>query len=178
MITLVYAHPYPDRSRANRTLLSKVHDLPGVEVRDLYRLYPDFSIDVEDEQEALLRSDTIVWQGPMYWYSVPALLKLWFEKVLSMGWAYGEGGKALHGKSCLWALTTGAPDNAFQRDGFHAFTFEEFVPVIQQTAQFCGMKWLAPFVLHGAHRVTDEELSQYALDYRERLSGLLEKNKE
>jgi glutathione-regulated potassium-efflux system ancillary protein KefF len=172
MITLIYAHPYPDRSRANRVLLDKVRELPGVEVRDLYRLYPDFGVDVEEEQAALLRADTIVWQGPMYWYTVPALLKHWFEKVLAMGWAYGDK-KVLEGKSCLWSVTTGAPDYAFQREGFHAFQFEEFVPVVQQTAQFCGMRWLAPFVLHGAHRVSDDELEQYAQDYRERLSGLL-----
>jgi glutathione-regulated potassium-efflux system ancillary protein KefF len=167
--TLIYAHPYPDRSRVNRYLLNKVRELPDLEVRDLYRLYPDFGIDAEVEQEALARADLIVWQGPMYWYTVPSLLKHWFEKVLAMGWAYGPGGEALKGKNCLWSVTTGAPWTAFARDGFHAFTMDEFTPVIQQTAQFCGMKWLPPFIVHGAHRLTDEELDKLGNEYRERI---------
>ncbi|HEX4353552.1 MAG TPA: NAD(P)H-dependent oxidoreductase, partial [Polyangiales bacterium] len=71
MIDLVYAHPYPHRSRANHLMLAAVRDLPGLEIRSLYDLYPDFSIDVDAEQEALLRARIVVWQHPTYWYSVP-----------------------------------------------------------------------------------------------------------
>ena len=54
MTTLVIlAHPYPDRSRANRALVRALDGLPGVAVRSLYDLYPDFAIDVEAEREAL-----------------------------------------------------------------------------------------------------------------------------
>src|SRR4051812_38515621 len=113
MIDLVFAHPYPNRSRANRVLLAAVRDLPGVEVHSLYDLYPDFSIDVEAEQDALKRARLIVWQHPLYWYSVPGLMKHWFDKVLARGWAYGEGGTALVGKTCLWVTTSGGDEAAF-----------------------------------------------------------------
>ena len=92
LINLVYAHPYPDRSRANRALLARVRDLPGLEVRSLYDLYPDFDVDVDAEREALVRADVVVWQCPFYWYGMPALLHQWIEKVLGHGWAYGAGG--------------------------------------------------------------------------------------
>ncbi|VTO18537.1 glutathione-regulated potassium-efflux system ancillary protein KefF [Klebsiella variicola] len=39
--------------------------------------------------------------------SVPPLLKLWMDKVLAHGWAYGHNGIALRGKSLMWAVTTG-----------------------------------------------------------------------
>ena len=74
-VTLIYGHPYPARSRAGRVLLDGVRDLPGVEVRSLYDLYPDFDIDVQAEQAALLKAELIVWQCPFYWYGVPALLQ-------------------------------------------------------------------------------------------------------
>ena len=45
MLLLVFAHPYPDRSRANQALLEAVRGLAGVEVRSLYDLYPGFDID-------------------------------------------------------------------------------------------------------------------------------------
>jgi glutathione-regulated potassium-efflux system ancillary protein KefF len=172
MICLLYAHPYPDRSRANRALLGAVRSLPQVEVRSLYDLYPDFGIDVEAEQAALLRAEVIVLQHPLYWYSVPGLLKHWFDKVLALGWAYGEGGNALRGKTCLWVTTTGAPDAGYAADGMHERPFHEFMPPVEQTARFCGMSWAPPRILHGAHRINRELLEQHGRDYREQLSKL------
>jgi len=173
MLVLISAHPYPDRSRANKALLDAVRDLEGVEIRSLYELYPDFAIDVAAEQSALLRSETIVWQHPMYWYAPPGLLKHWFDKVLVRGWAYGDGGTALVGKRCLWVTTTGGEPSSFSPEGMHAHPFSAFVPAVEQTARFCGMTWEPPLVLHGAHRVTDSDLAATAADYRGRLERLI-----
>jgi glutathione-regulated potassium-efflux system ancillary protein KefF len=164
-----FAHPYPDRSRANRALLAAIRDMPNVDVRSLYALYPDFGIDVEAEQAALLAADTIVWQHPLYWYSVPGLLKHWFDKVLARGWAYGDGGTALHGKRCLWVTTVGGPEETYRAGGVHERPFAEYLPPIEHTATFCGMTWEPPLVLHGAHRVSDAELTAFGREYRARL---------
>ncbi len=173
MLTLIFAHPYPDRSRANRALLEAVQDMPGLAVRSLYDLYPAFDIDIEAEQTALSAAHTIVWQHPMYWYSVPGLLKHWFDKVLARGWAYGEGGTALQGKRCLWVTTTGGDDQAFHPGGMHAHPLAAFVPPIEQTARFCGMAWLEPLVVRGAHKVSRSELNAQGAVYRRRLEALL-----
>jgi glutathione-regulated potassium-efflux system ancillary protein KefF len=172
-IDLIYAHPYPNRSRANRALLAAVRDMADVETRVLYDLYPDFGIDVEAEREALLRADIVVWQGPFYWYGLPALLHLWIEKVLAHGWAYGAGGTAVRGKTALWVATTGAPESEYLPGRMHGHPFETFVPAISQTARFCGMRWAGPpIVLHAAHRVSPAELAEAAIRYRARLEAL------
>ena len=88
-------------------MLAAVRDLPDMEVRSLYDLYPDFDIDVATEQAALVRADRVVWLHPVYWYSVPSMLKHWFDVVLLRGFAYGDGGTALAGKPCLWVPTAG-----------------------------------------------------------------------
>lgn len=173
-VLLVLAHPYPDRSRANRLLLEAVSDLDAVSVRSLYDLYPSFDIDVAEEQAALVRARAVVWQHPMYWYSVPSLLKHWFDKVLSRGFAYGKGGEALWGKRCLWACTTGGDEQAFGAQGMHGRPLSEFMPVVEQTARFCGMSWEEPFVVYAAHRVPLEDLQAAAAGYRERLKGLID----
>jgi glutathione-regulated potassium-efflux system ancillary protein KefF len=173
MVLVIQAHPYPDRSRANRALGKAIEGLEGLEIRSLYDLYPDFSIDVPAEQAALLRASTVVWQHPIYWYTAPALLKLWFEKVLLVGWAYGKGGSALHGKRCLWVTTTGADDRGYSQAGEHRYPFEAFIPVMQQTAQFCGMTWLEPLVVKGAHRISLAELRESAAAYRARLEAIV-----
>lgn len=171
-VVVVYAHPYPDRSRANRVLFDAVRSLDRVDARPIYDLYPDFDIDIEAEQKALAAAHTIVWQHPLYWYTVPALLKLWWEKVLAHGWAYGEGGRQLVGKRCLWVATTGGDDASYGEGGMHQLPFSSFEPVVAQTARFCGMQWLEPVVVHAAHRIGDEELFRWAGVYRERLLSL------
>ncbi len=108
MILIVYAHPHPGRSEANRVLLDAVRDLRGVRVHSLYDRYPDFAIDPAAEHAMLEPARLVVWQHPLYWYSVPALLKLWFESVLVRGWAYGRERPALAGKDCMWVTTTGS----------------------------------------------------------------------
>jgi glutathione-regulated potassium-efflux system ancillary protein KefF len=172
MIVVVFAHPYPDRSLANRALLEGVGGLDGVTVRSLYDLYPDFAIDAEAERDVLEAASTVVWQHPMHWYSVPALLKLWFERVLVEGWAWGGGGTALRGKSCLWAVTTGGDERDYSPGGLHGHAFETFTPVVRQTAEFCGMTWLPPFVVPRARQLDAAALRDCGRRYRARLVAL------
>lgn len=167
MILIIYAHPYPRHSQVNRALLDGISDLTNIEIRTLYDLYPDFSIDINAEQQALQRADLIVLQHPMQWYSVPPLLKLWLDKVLEHGWAYGHLGHALRGRDCLWAVTTGGDDHHFQV-GSHP-GFDVLAQPLQSTALYCGMNWLPPFVVHHAFHVTQTTLEQATGDYRQRL---------
>jgi glutathione-regulated potassium-efflux system ancillary protein KefF len=151
-------------------LLSAVRDLPDIEVRSLYDLYPDFDIDIAAEQAALLRAELVVWLHPMYWYSAPAMLKHWFDVVLAHGWAYGDGGTALAGKSCLWVPTTGGDAAEYSAEGIHQQPFEHFIAPIEQTARFCAMVWETPLIVQGAHRISDAELAGAAAAFRARLT--------
>jgi glutathione-regulated potassium-efflux system ancillary protein KefF len=170
MICVIHAHPYLSHSRANRGLADALRDSRGLELRALYDLYPDFDIDVDAEQRALAAARLVVWMHPVFWYSVPALMKHWFEKVLAYGWAYGDGGSALNGKHCLWVPTTGGDVEAYTTTGMHGFPFASFTPAIEQTARFCGMHWEPPHVLHGASDVDDATLAAHAAALAARLA--------
>ncbi|MDN3545295.1 MAG: NAD(P)H-dependent oxidoreductase [Roseateles asaccharophilus] len=174
MITVLYAHPYPRHSRAGRELQRGIQGLPQVQTRNLYELYPDFHIDVEAEQQALLRSGTIVLQHPLYWYHMPALLSLWCEKVLTHGWAYGHAAdgssaRALAGKRLLWVATTGGDRGAYSEAGYNHYPMERIATPIQQLARFCGMEWLPPYTVYHAGALSDEALLLAAQGYRTRL---------
>ena len=169
MILVIHAHPYPHASRAGAALLHALRDLPDIEVRSLYELYPDFDVDAEAERAALSRAELVVWTHPIYWYTVPGLLKHWFDVVLARGWAYGVGGTALHGKHCLWAPTAGGDDQDYSNQGSHGHRFEEFTPVVEQTARFCGMHWLPPVVVHAAHALPEPKLAAHGHALRKRL---------
>ncbi len=169
MILVVLAHPYPKRSRACAALVEAIRDMPELEVRSLYDLYPDFDVDPAVEQAALVRARLVVWLHPIFWYTAPALMKHWFDQVLVRGFAYGPGAGALAGKDLLWAATTGGDDAAYSEEGRHHHPFEAFVPVVEQTARYCGMNWLEPFVVRGAHEVPAESLAQSGRELRARL---------
>lgn len=148
---VIHAHPRPGQSLVTRQLLQVFEASADTQVRSLYALYPDFDIDVAAEQRALADSSLVVWLAPVHWYGFPALLKHWIDQVLLHGWAYGRGGTALHGKTAWWVCSAGAPKSAYASGGMHMRPFEDFVAPIEQTARFCGMGWLPPFVAHGGH---------------------------
>lgn len=142
-----------------------------VEVRDLYALYPDYLIDVAAEQRALADARLLVWLQPLHWYGMPPLLKLWVDEVLAFGWAYGPGGRALFGKD-LWLVTsTGGSEQAYSPIGHNRYFFDAFMPPYEQTAALCGMRFLPPLVLHGAHRASDPVIDAHARTLVERLAS-------
>jgi glutathione-regulated potassium-efflux system ancillary protein KefF len=173
VILVIYAHPHPRRSIAGAALLGAVRDLDGLTVHSLYDRYADFAIDADAERERLSKVRLVIWQHPLYWYGVHALMKLWLEEVLVRGWAYGDGGTALAGKDCLWVASTGATSDAYSPGGKHAHAFEAFQPAVEQTARFCSMNWLPPIIVHGAHLVGHDVLESHASAYRARLDEYL-----
>jgi glutathione-regulated potassium-efflux system ancillary protein KefF len=170
MICVIHAHPYLSRSHANRALAEALAGTAHLDLRPLYDLYPDFDVDVDAEQQALLRAELVVWMHPVFWYNVPGLLKHWFDKVLAYGWAYGEGGTSLTGKHCLWIPTAGGNEATYTPEGIHAHPFSSFVPTIEQTARFCGMHWEVPHVIHGSSVITERRLAEHVAAIEQRLA--------
>ncbi len=148
---VIHAHPRAGASMVTEALLRTLASQSNTSVRSLYHLYPDFDIDAAEERAALVQADLVVWLSPVYWYSVPALMKHWFDHVLSYGWAYGPGGNALQGKSAWWVTSAGGQVSDYLPSGAHTRPFSDFIPPIEQTARFCGMRWLPPHVVYGGH---------------------------
>lgn len=147
-ILVLFAHPALERSRVNLRLVREIRDLPGITFHDLYEAYPDFQIEIRREQKLLSDHEVIVLQHPFYWYSAPSLVKEWLDLVLEHGWAYGRGGTALAGKTLLNAVTTGGPEEVYRPEGHNRFTMRQFLAPFDQTAHLCGMRYLAPHVVH------------------------------
>ena len=88
MALIILAHPNFDKSVANRTIVENLQKSNlNLEIRNLINLYPEYKIDVKAEQDALLRHQTIIFQYPIYWYNMPAILKLWFDSVFEYQFA-------------------------------------------------------------------------------------------
>jgi glutathione-regulated potassium-efflux system ancillary protein KefF len=170
-IYLLAAHPHWRDSRVNRQLFKTAQALPGVDTNDLYGSYPDYAIDVEAEQARLARADLLVLLHPIQWYSMPALQKLWIDEVLSYGWAYGRGGRALEGKDCWLVATTGGPESSYHPQSYNRYFFDAFLPPYEQTAALCGMRFLPPLVFHGARSAPQSELTAHVDVFKQRLQS-------
>jgi glutathione-regulated potassium-efflux system ancillary protein KefF len=100
---------------------------------------------------------------------MPALMKLWLDEVLRYGWAYGRSGTALHGKDLWLVASTGGPEGSYHPQGYNRYFFDAFLPPYEQTAALCGMRFLPPLLMHGAHRVGEREVQAHADVFRQRL---------
>ena len=173
-VLILAAHPDLAHSRVHRTLFDTLRRAEAGgpvrwSLRDLYALYPDYLIDVAAEQAALASAQLVVWLHPIHWYGMPPLMKLWCDEVLAFGWAYGPGGQALAGKDLWLVVSTGGTDASYSPTGHNRHFIDAFWPPYEQTAALCGMRFLPPAVLHGAHRAGDGEIAAHAEVIADRL---------
>ncbi len=172
-ILLLAAHPDLANSHITHALLQAAraasHGPGHLATRDLYALYPDYAIDIAAEQQALAEARLVIWLHPLHWYGMPALMKLWVDEVLSFGWAYGPEGDALRGKD-LWLLSsTGGDAESYGAAGHNEHPIESFLLPYAQTARLCGLRWLPPLLLHGAHRVGEAAVQQHVRGFIQQL---------
>lgn len=177
-ILVLYAHPDKKQSRINQAMVHAISDIDNVIFHNLYDLYYDFYIDVKREQTLLLDVDLIIFQHPFYWYSSPALLKEWQDRVLTMGFAYGDEGNALQGKDMMSVISTGGKVSSYGPEGHNKFTVQELLQPFEATANLCGMNYLDPIIIQGSFDVTDDELNKHVKKYKDfLLQYSTEKNK-
>ena len=149
-VVIICGHPDLKNSLANKTILEKISaQCPQVEIRKLCELYPNYQFDIKAEQAALEKADIIIFQYPMNWYGVPGLLKLYIDKVMEHGWAYGSQGTALAGKSFIASITTGVPEAGFSAEGFVGRTVEELTFPVAKFAEMAKMDCKKIFSIGG-----------------------------
>lgn len=112
-------------------LREKNHD---IEVLDLYReefnplvyeadepIYSRkenkiYSAKVESEMERIRRADNIIFVFPVWWHSIPAMLKGYIDRVFNYGFAYGA--QSLPINKIRWVGLAGDTDEAFNVNGY------------------------------------------------------------
>jgi len=171
-ILIIFAHPAINKSRIHRRLTDSVKNLNGITVNNLYEKYPDFYIDIIQEQQLLIEHDIIVLQHPFYWYSAPAILKEWFDLVLQHGFAYGIKGRSLEGKQVLTVISTGGNKEIYSKEGRNHYTINEFLVPFRQSANLCYMEYLPPYVIYGSHTLSTVDIENNVAKYKKLLTDL------
>lgn len=135
-----------------------------------------FASDVQAEMEKLFWCDVLIFQFPLWWFGMPAILKGWVDRVFAMGRVYG-GGKwytdgALRGRRGMVATTTGGPASLYSPRGINGHIDALLYPIHNGIFYFVGMEVLPPFVAWSVARASDDQRRRYLDEWRQRLRTL------
>lgn len=132
-----------------------------------------FIPEIEAEIQKLEWCDLMIWQFPLWWFSVPAILKGWVDRVFAMGRVYGNGhiyetGR-FRGKQAMLSLTTGGTEDTYLADGFNGDIHAILRPIQRGMLQFVGFDVLAPQIVYAPVHQTDAVRQRILNDFSQRL---------
>ena len=190
-VVLIYAHPNPmSFNAAIAAVVREELEKRGAEIKfkDLYAMNwnPVLSAgefeghqkgiiteDIKTEQTDISWADAVIMICPVWWTSVPAILKGYIDRVFSIGFAYeyaatGPRGM-LNGKNALLITTSGADEHAAQQDGMMDLITKSFVYAVFGFSGFAGLQhknfFAVPTVSNNERKEMLTELRQFIQNY-------------
>ncbi len=135
-----------------------------------------FAADAEREIARLEACDLLVFNFPLWWFGLPAILKGWADRVLVAGRVYGgprlyENGLGQSRKRAMVVMTTGGGPEAYGGRGVNPPLEAILAPIQHGIFWFNGFLPLAPFVAWSPARTTAEQRSVYLESLEARLAG-------
>ena len=133
------------------------------------------SPDIAAEHENVSWADHIIFQFPMWYYGMPAILKGWFDRVLSEGFAHDPprwfDNGVMSGKRVMLSLTTNGKAAGYSEDGRHG-SIETLLWPVHNALRFCGFDVLPPYVAYDVVRGDDARRREILAGYTRHLGGL------
>lgn len=132
--------------------------------------------DIQQELDKLLWADLLILNFPIFWFSAPAMLKGWIDRVLVSGVCYGgkrfydQGGLA--GKKALVTVTIGGREHMFGEGAIHGPLQDMLRPILRGTLAYVGFDVLEPFVAWHVPYISDEARKDFLRSYQQRLEHI------
>lgn len=126
--------------------------------------------DIAAEVQKLKACDLLLLSFPLFWFSVPAILKGWIDRVLLSGLTYGgkrfydRGGLA--GKKATIGITLGGRPHMFGPDAIHGEIETMLRPILRGTLWYTGMQVLPPFYAYHVPYITADARKAILDDWR------------
>jgi len=131
------------------------------------------SADIRAEQDKVARADLIIFQFPMWWFGMPAILKGWADRVFARGFAYIAGRKYdtgfFKGKLAMVSVTTGTSADTYAPDGIDGDLNDILWPIHNGLFRYTGCDVLPPFAAFMPGRVGEDQRQAYLDAWRDRL---------
>ncbi|XP_051565937.1 NAD(P)H dehydrogenase [quinone] 1-like [Myxocyprinus asiaticus] len=133
--------------------------------------------DIVEEHKKLKEADLIIFQFPMYWFSVPAIMKGWMDRVFTLGFAYTPEERYSQGifrdKKAMLSFTTGSHESMFSPNGINGDMNVTLWPIQNGVLYYCGFQVLAPQIFWAPMHLSPEGRENLLESWRSRLQGLL-----
>lgn len=142
------------------------------------------SHDITQEQEKLRWADTVLIQFPLWWYSMPAIMKGWFERVYAYGFAYGVGEHNDHhwgdrfgegrlvGKRAMLIVTMGGWDSHYSPRGINGPLNDLLFPIHHGLLFYPGMTVMPAFPVYHTSKMTPDRFATTCQSLGQRLDHL------
>ena len=135
------------------------------------------------EQAKLAAAELLVLQFPLWWYGPPAILKGWFDRVLTAGFAYGDldpdlgvprryGDGGLTGRKALVVVTAGEDARSIGARGISGDLESLLFPLTHGVLWYVGIEALDLHVIHDADTLGSSGVDREVQRLRERLRGI------
>jgi len=140
--------------------------------------------DVKAEIEKLRWADALILQFPLWWFSMPAILKGWVDRVFAYGFAYGVGEHSdkrwgdrygegtLAGKRAMLIVTAGGWEEHYAPRGVNGPIEDLLFPINHGILYYPGYDVLPPFVVYRVDRFDEAAFKPVAEGLRERMRTL------
>jgi len=140
--------------------------------------------DVKAEIEKLLWADVLILQFPLWWFTMPAILKGWIDRVFAYGFAYGVGEHSdqrwgdrygegtLAGKRAMLIVTAGGWEEHYSARGVNGSIDDLLFPINHGILYYPGYDVLPPFVVYRVDRLEEAGFEAIAERLRERMRTL------
>lgn len=132
--------------------------------------------DVQAEYDKLQGADFLLLQFPLWWFSMPAILKGWIDRVFVFGGAYDFGrtweNGVFAGRKAMLSFTASAPAAAFFPDGRNGDMERVLWPIHAGILALCGFSVLPPFIAHGIPFIGEDSMRAELQRYRKHLESL------
>ena len=139
--------------------------------------------DVAAEQAKLAAADLVIFQFPLWWFSMPAIMKGWIERVYAYGLAYGyrnEGNRyrygdgGLRGKRAVLSVMVGGPEVDYAPRGINGPLDQLLFPITHGAPFFPGMDVLPTHAIYGTGRITEARFAAERDAWRARVARLFD----
>lgn len=144
------------------------------------------SPDIAAEQDKLRWADAVIFQFPLWWFSMPAIMKGWVERVYAYGFAYGVGEHSdarwgdrygegsLKGKRAMLVVTTGGWESHYSARGINGPIDDLLFPIQHGVLYYPGFEVLPPFVSYRSGKMDDARFASIREALGARLDALFD----
>ncbi|XP_073440450.1 NAD(P)H dehydrogenase [quinone] 1 isoform X2 [Dendrobates tinctorius] len=136
------------------------------------------SKDIVAEQKKLEAADLVIFQFPVFWFGLPAIVKGWFDRVLTQGFAYSLSSMYDNGhfknKKAVLSFTTGGLESMYTPIGINGDINVLLWPVQRGILHFCGFQVLEPQINYSIMHAPPEKRSLSLDAWQARLDNIWE----